>query len=144
MVISEEAEAARNNGASRSLAVMMATFALASLGLALMGLYGVVAFTVEQRTREVGVRMALGAQARDVIRLIMLSGAKLVAIGLGLGLVVAVMMGRVMAGFVLGAVTSHVVIAVAATSVFAGVALVATYLPARRAARLDPVAALRS
>jgi putative ABC transport system permease protein len=143
-VISQEEEATRDNGSSRSLALMMATFALASLGLALMGLYGVVAFTVEQRTREVGVRIALGAQARDVIRLIMSSGARLIAAGLGLGLVVAVMTGRLMGGFVVGAVTSHVAIAVAAMIVFAAVALVATYLPARRAARLDPAAALRS
>jgi putative ABC transport system permease protein len=142
-VSSRERAAADAADSSKALAMMMAAFAVVSLGLALMGIYGIVAFSVEQRTREVGIRVALGADAADIIRVFVAYGARLAAIGLGLGLVVAVAMGRIMSSFVVGAVTSHVVIAVAVTVLFAGVAVAASYLPARRAARLDPVVALR-
>lgn len=138
-----EARAQREISSTRGLATMMSAFAVVSLGLALIGIYGIVAFGVERRTREIGIRMALGAQSADVIQTIIASGARLTAIGVGLGLIVAMTMGKVMAGFVVGALPMQIGIATGSAVVFGAVALAASYLPARRAAKLDPVVALR-
>jgi predicted permease len=126
------------------LSPILGTFALAALVLATIGIYGVVAFGVERRVREMGVRIALGATDRDIVRHLMKDGASLVLIGTLAGLAAAAATGQLLSTFVVGPVSGRVVIAVATTGVFAGVALIACYLPARRSAKLDPMAALRA
>jgi ABC-type antimicrobial peptide transport system permease subunit len=143
-VVSSEAHAEGEISFTKGLATMMSTFAAVSLALALIGIYAIVAFGVVARTREIGIRVALGARPADVIRVVMRNGAQLTAIGLALGLAVSTMMGKIMAGFIVGTVTTTIVTSIVVTAGFAAVALAASYLPARRAARMDPVVALRS
>jgi putative ABC transport system permease protein len=120
--------------------------ALAGLALALaaIGTYGVIAFAVATRTREIGIRMALGARPVDVLTMLFGSGMKLTALGLALGLAGAFAAARTMTTMLFG-VTAHDPGTFAAiAALMAGVAGVATYLPARRAMRVDPVNALRA
>jgi putative ABC transport system permease protein len=130
-------------GRDRFLTYLLVAFAVLALVLATVGLYGVLACAVSQRTQEIGVRIALGAKRRDVLSLIVKSGVGLVAAGLVLGLVVAVWTSRLMAGLLFGVtpVDSLTFLAVSALFVLVAVAAIAT--PARRAARVDPVVSLR-
>jgi predicted permease len=134
----------RETFGTRMLAWVTSIFAGACLLLALMGVYGIVAFGVEQRTREIGVRIALGAQGGDVVRAVMGRGAQLIGASLLIGLVVALLAAKVLAGFLSGTVAANFATSTGVAVVFGVVAMVASYLPARRAARLDPVVALRS
>jgi ABC-type antimicrobial peptide transport system permease subunit len=109
-----------------------------------VGIYGVIAYIAAQRTREIGVRMALGAQASDVRRLFLGHGLKLVAAGLVLGVAAALTLSRLMASLLFGVGPTDPVTYVAVSLLLGTVALVATWLPARRAARVDPVVALRT
>ena len=112
--------------------------------LAAIGLYGVMAYDVNQRTTEMGVRLALGAQPGDVTRMVVGRGLRLVAAGLVLGLVGAWFAGSALAHFLPG-VSAHDPVTIAAVAaLLTGVALFATWLPARRAARTDPMVALRA
>jgi putative ABC transport system permease protein len=118
-------------------------FAGLALVLAAIGIYGVMAYTVSQRTREIGIRMALGARPQDVLRMIVGQGAKLIAIGLGIGLVVALIGSRLIHSLLYGISSADPLVYVIVLAVLTAVALLACWLPARRATRVDPLHALR-
>ena len=119
-------------------------FAALSLILAAVGLYGVLSYTVSQQTVEIGIRAALGASRGDIGRLVLLRGARLVGLGLLIGIGAALLAHGLVAGLLFG-VSSYDPATFALVSLFLiGVGLVAVILPARRAARLDPLLALRS
>jgi putative ABC transport system permease protein len=124
--------------------VFLGSFAAAALLLASIGLYGVIAFGVTQRTREIGVRVALGAQHRDVLRLVMQRGMLLVGAGLAIGIIASLAMGRMVAGLLYGVTPTDPTTLLAVTLFLAAVAMLATYLPARRATRVDPILALKA
>jgi len=126
----------------RLAAGMASTFGLLALVLATMGLYSVMTYTVSQRTREIGLRMALGAQVRDVLRLIVSQGMRMVMIGLVLGLVGALALTRVFASLLLGVGTTDPLTFVGVAILLLAIALLACWIPARRAARVDPLMAL--
>jgi len=129
---------------TRVAGVALGAFGALGLGLAALGLSGVVAQSVAQRTREFGVRLALGAGRGHVVRLALSEGAWLVAIGAGAGLVVALALARGAAGFLYGLPPSDPLTFTVAVAVLMAVALGASFLPARRAGRVDPAASLRS
>ena len=125
--------------------IVLTTFGLLALALASIGLYGVANYSVSQRTREIGVRMALGAQPASVLRLVLGHGLTLVGVGLVLGLVAALAMASVLPAGLLPNVSTRDPLTFALTAALLGsVALVASYLPARRATRIDPLIALRT
>ncbi len=135
---------------SRSMA--QTSFALVMLGIAasialcigVVGIYGVIAYAAAQRTREIGVRMALGAQVGDVRKMFLRHGLALAATGIVLGIGVAVVLTRVMAAFLFGVGPMDPITYAVVSAVLAAIALLATYLPARRASQVDPVIALRA
>ncbi len=128
----------------RIYTVMFAAFAASALLLAAIGLYGVVAYTVAQRTHEIGVRIALGAAPSDVRRLVLGGGVRLAAGGLLVGVPTAYAFARLIHGVLYGVSASDPLTFVVVPAVLVAVALVATWVPARRASRLEPVAALRA
>jgi ABC-type antimicrobial peptide transport system permease subunit len=128
----------------RFLSTLVALFAGLALLLAGVGLSGVIAYMARQRTQEIGIRMALGARPADVLRLVLGSGLRLAALGVGVGLAAAWAATRVMASQLHGvSATDPLTFGSLAALVF-GVALLATWLPARRATRVDPLVAMRS
>jgi putative ABC transport system permease protein len=140
---SMDAVVAQALGQARLMMWLLGIFAGVALLLASIGIYGAVAYTVEQRTGEIGVRMALGAQTRDVLRLVVSQGMKPVLIGLTIGIASAFAVGRLIASQ-LYEVSAHNPALLAGSSVLlATIALIACLLPARRAAHVDPIQALR-
>ena len=123
--------------------VLLGLFAGLALVLAAVGVYGVVSYTVDQRTHEIGIRMALGAHRDDVLGLVLGQGMILVLIGLGLGLAGAFAATRQLASLVYGVSTNDPWTFASVALVLAAVALAANFLPARRATRIDPLIALR-
>jgi predicted permease len=132
----------QQTASSRFTMWLMGVFAAMALSLAVIGLYGVMSYLVTQRTREIGVRVALGAQRRDIVRLVVANGARLVGAGLFLGVVLALALQRVASSLLFGV---SVVDAASAGAVIAlgAVAFLACYVPAARASRIDPLTALR-
>jgi putative ABC transport system permease protein len=124
--------------------MLLAAFALLSLLLASIGLYGVMASAVGQRTREIGVRAALGATRAALMREVLEDAARLLLVGAALGLAASVAATRVMAGLLFEIRPTDLATLSVATLVLSAVGILAAYLPARRAARLDPVQALRA
>lgn len=131
-------------GARRFTAVLMAVFAAVALTLASVGLYGVIAYLVSQRTREIGIRVALGASTGGVLRLVLGQGLKLAGLGVVLGLALALALSRSLSSLLVGVSVFDPVIYAGVAITLMLVAGLATVIPARRAARVDPVAALRS
>ena len=127
----------------RLSALLTGLFALLALVLAGVGIYGVLAWTVTERTPELGIRLVLGAQPSDLLRLVVGQGMKLTALGLGLGLVGALVTARLLKGLLFGVSAGDLLAFVAIPALLAVTALLACYLPARRAARVDPLVALR-
>jgi len=118
-------------------------FGLIALVLAAIGLYAALGYAVTQRTREIGIRMALGARGEDVRRQILREAMALAVVGLGAGLTGAVAATRVMRSQLYGVTPTDPTSFVAVSAVLVGVALLASYLPARRATKVDPMVALR-
>ena len=122
---------------------LMVIFGLIALALAAAGIYGVLAYLVAQRTHEIGVRLALGARPRDVLRLILTNAAVLATLGLAIGILVALALARLLSGSLFGVVSVDVAVFMGCTAVLTLAAGLASYVPARRAAKVDPMVALR-
>jgi putative ABC transport system permease protein len=123
--------------------VLMTVFGVVALALSAIGVYGVMAYAVAQRTHEIGVRMALGARRRDVLRLVVGQSLGTAAIGIAVGLPLAVALTRVMSGALFGVVAFEPVVLVGLVVLLLVTAVAATYVPTRRAVRVDPMIALR-
>lgn len=128
----------------RFYAVLVAIFGLVALVLAVVGIYGVIAYSVHQRSREIGIRMALGARRREILRLVMRQGALVTGIGVTTGLAGAAAVTRYLEGLLFGLTALDITTFVGVAGLFALVAAAACYLPASRAARIDPAATLRA
>jgi predicted permease len=124
--------------------VMLAIAGSMALALGLVGIYGVIAYVVTQRSREIGIRMALGAQRREVRKMFLRQGLVLSGVGLGIGLVAALALTRLMSSLLFGIESTDVVTYAAAIVVILGAAALASYLPARRASAIDPVETLKA
>ena len=127
----------------KSLAALAAIFGFVALLMAAVGLYGVMSYTVAQRTHEVGIRMALGARANDVLRLVLKEGLILTCAGIGIGLLMSALLSRLVESFLYGISPIDAVTFITIPIGLALVALLASYVPARRATRVDPMIALR-
>ena len=127
----------------RFSALLISIFAALALSLAAIGIYGVMSYMVGKRSSEIGIRMALGAQPRDALRLIVGHGAKLALCGIIAGVVGALLLTRLMTSLLYGVHASDPVTFIATSALLMLVALAACYIPARRAMRVDPMTALR-
>jgi ABC-type antimicrobial peptide transport system permease subunit len=135
---------ARSIATPRFTAVLLGTFASLALLLAGFGLYGVMAYSVAQRSREIGIRMALGAQAADVRSLVVNQAVRLGATGLAIGIAGALAVTRVFDSLLFGVTASDPVTFASVSATLITVLVLAAYLPARRATRVDPIVALRA
>jgi len=127
----------------RFLLILVGLFAAAALTLAAVGIYGVVAFSVSRRTQEIGVRMALGAQRSDVLRLVVGEGARLALLGVAIGIAASFVITRLLSTLLFGVSATDPITFAGVAVLLSLVALLASYIPARRAMRLDPNSALR-
>ena len=123
--------------------MLLSFFSAAALALAVIGIYGVLAYFVAERRVELGIRLALGAERADLVRMVLRQGAVLVVSGIVIGLVAALVMSKLMSSLLYGVGVRDARTFILMPLVFLGVALLASYLPARRATKVDPVEALR-
>jgi ABC-type antimicrobial peptide transport system permease subunit len=123
--------------------LLLTVFAGAALLLAAIGIYGLMAYSVEQRTQEIGIRMALGAESADVRRMVVFQGMALALIGVAIGVGASFGLTRFIASFLFGVKAWDPAVFVAVPLLLSAVALIAVWLPARRATRIDPLDALR-
>jgi putative ABC transport system permease protein len=138
-----EQRLAKSVASSRFVMLLLGTFSILALGLAAVGIYGVMAYLVTQRTQEIGVRMALGAQKRDVLKLVVGKGMALALIGAAIGLGASMALTRLMRSLLFEVTPTDWLTFVIASTVLLFVSLLACYLPARRATKVDPLIALR-
>jgi putative ABC transport system permease protein len=122
---------------------LLVAFSVVGSVLALVGIYGVLSLSVGSRKREMAIRMAVGAQRRNVLGLVLAEGLKLIAIGLMIGTAIAIAFARVLGAFLFGVHPTDPIVLISALFMFAAVALLACYIPARRATRIEPMNALR-
>jgi len=127
----------------RFLLLLVGVFAAAALALAAVGIYGVVAFSVARRTQEIGVRLSLGAQRTDILRLVLGEGIRMAALGVGIGIGASAAITRVMSTLLFGISATDPLTYLGVAVLLSLVALLACYIPARRAMRVDPIVALR-
>lgn len=123
--------------------MLLSVFAGVALILAAVGVYGVMAYSVTQRTHEVGIRMALGAESGEILKLVLKQGMILSGTGIAIGLIGSFFLTRVMESLVFGISTRDAITFSSVALLLAAVAIVATYIPARRATKVDPMVALR-
>jgi putative ABC transport system permease protein len=142
-ITSMEAVVSDSVARQRFSMLLLGVFAVLALVLAAVGIYGVMSYSVVQRTREIGIRMALGAQRRDVLKMTVGQGLKLVGIGVAIGLAAAVILTRVMSTLLFGVSATDPTTFVSISVVLIAVAVLASYIPALRATRIDPMLALR-
>jgi putative ABC transport system permease protein len=123
--------------------MLLGCFAGVAMALAAIGIYGVIAYSVAQRTKEIGIRMALGAQRRDMLQMILRQSFTIVVVGLAAGLIGALAVTRLMSSLLYGVSAHDLSIYALVLIVLSGAALIASYMPARRAMNVDPMVALR-
>src|SRR5208282_3006082 len=123
--------------------LLLGIFAGLAFLLAVVGIYGIVSYSVSQRTHEIGIRMALGAKRDDVLRLLLAQGMAPTLIGIAVGLFAAFGLTRLLSSFLYGVRPTDLVTFVVVSALFIAVAAIATYIPARRASKVDPMVALR-
>jgi ABC-type antimicrobial peptide transport system permease subunit len=129
---------------SRSMTWLFACFAGVALLLAAIGAYGVVSYSVAQRTFEIGIRMALGATKGNIFAMVLRQSLRLVLAGLAIGIAASLALARMLSSFLYGVTTVDPTTYLAVCGLLVGIALIAGFIPARRAARVDPLAALRA
>jgi putative ABC transport system permease protein len=142
-VMSMSAVIDRQKGGNPFFARVLGSFALLALLLAAIGIYGLVAYSVGQRTHEIGIRMALGARSPDVLRMVLWEGTKMTAIGGAVGFIMALPLPKIFDAMFYGLHLREPALYVIVPLAILAVAILATYIPARRATRVDPMVALR-
>ncbi len=142
-VVTMEQLVSQSAAAPRFRALLLGIFAALAVLLAVAGIYGIVSYSVSQRTHEIGIRMALGAERHDVVRLVVDQSMRLALVGVAVGLSAALTLGRLLSSFLYGVRPTDPLTFFVASAVLLAVALLASYVPARRATKVDPIVALR-